>query len=450
VLQDDETIPATSCREPASKTLILEEVWGRTLQRPELQPVRIAGPGLACLLAAAKFGISLRGWFAVALPILARGILLSLKLLWGIADNPIVQKSALIYGLLLALSAATLAGIGEWASGGFDSSTGGYDSSTVAPDSSSFLASPGEYGSNHVAAIPPLPAVLAPAVSNVALSTTPGYTIRRTVPEVRLQFTVADERGRPIQNLSQDDIRIFDDDSPVAKLQDFARDENLPLRLGILLDVSDSIKRVLPEEKAAALEFLGRVLRPESDRAFVMSFAGNVQLWQGVTNDRDRLIQAVNRLHQPGWGTVVYDAMFVACVDHLSRSDDGALVHRAIVVLTDGADTNSLHTLADVIAAAQRSEIQIYALTVHKKGLRPQGDVILQRLADETGGGLFVAPSAKEMQGAFAEIELQMRTQYYVSFTPQSTPGFHALQVEVRAPQNAQVRARRGYFAIAQ
>jgi len=374
---------------------------------------------------------------------------LCLKLLRRIADNPIVQKSALIYGLMLALSAATLAGIGEWASGGYDGSSGGYETSTAAPGSSSFFPSPAGYASNRPAALLP-PAVLAPAVSNVSFSSPPGYTIRRTVPEVRLQFTVADERGRPVQDLSRDDIRVLDDDSPVAKLQDFARDDDLPLRLGILLDLSDSVKRVLPEEKAAALGFLGRVLRPNTDRAFVMSFAGNVQLWQAPTSDREDLIEAVKRVQQPGWGTVLYDALYSACLDHLSKGDDGAFVHRAIVVLTDGDDTHSLRTLSDVIAAAERSEIQIYALTVHKKGLHPHGDIILQRLAEETGGGLFVAQSAKELQGTFAAIEQQMRTQYYVSFPPQSTPGFHALQVEVRAPQNAQVHARRGYYALAE
>jgi VWFA-related protein len=419
------------------------------LLRPELQPARAAGSGAVSLFAAAKDSAYLREWAAVVLSVSARGVLFCLKLLWRLADNPIVQKSALIYGLLLALSAATLAGIGEWASGGYDNSTGGYDSSTAAPDSSSSWASPAGYGSKRPAALLP-PAVLAPAVNNVALSAAPGYTIRRTVPEVRLQFTVADERGRPVQNLSRDDIRILDDESPVAKLQDFARDDNLPLRLGILLDVSDSVKRVLPEEKAAALGFLGRVLRPETDRALVMSFAGNVQLWQSATSNRADLIEAVNRVHQPGWGTVLFDALYSACLDQLSKADDGALVHRAIVVLTDGDDTHSLRTLSDVIAAAQRSEIQIYALTVHKKGLRPAGDKILQRLADETGGGLFVAQSARELQSTFAAIEQQMRTLYYVSFPPQSSPGFHALQVEVRTPQNAQVHARRGYYAMAQ
>jgi len=355
-----------------------------------------------------------------------------------------VQKSALVYGFALALSAAAIAGIAEWASGGFDSSTAG-------PDPSSSFASPAESAGNRVAALPPLSVTSVRATSNVALSTEPGYSIRRNVPEVRLQFTVADEHGRLVQDLSADDVRVFDDQSPVPKLHDFARDVNLPLRLGIILDVSDSVKRVLPEEKTAALDFLDRVLRPQSDRAFVMAFGVDVQVWQGATNDRAGLSQAVNRVHQPGWGTVLFDALYSACVDHLSDSKDDTLVHRAIVVLTDGDDTHSIHTLSDVIAAAQRSEIQIYALTVHKKGLPSAGDATLQRLTDETGGGLFVAQSAKELQGVFAEIEQEMRTQYYVSFPPQQdTPGFHALQVEVRAPQKFQVHARHGYYAVAQ
>lgn len=287
-----------------------------------------------------------------------------------------------------------------------------------------------------------------PAASDVNLPTAPGYTISRTVPEVRLQFTVADEHGRPVQDLSPDDIRVLDDQLPVAKLQDFARDEDLPLRLGIVLDVSDSVKRALTEEKAAALELFKRVLRPQTDRAFVMAFGGNLQVWQDTTSDRARLMQAVDRVQPPGWGTLLFDALYSACVDHLVKADDGTLVRRAIVVLSDGNDTHSLRTLQDVIAAAQANEIQIYPLTMHKTGLRLAGDAILQRLADETGGSFFLAQSAKELQGALDEIEQEMRSQYYVSFPPRrSTPGFHALRVEVRSPQKLQVHARQGYYA---
>ena len=107
-----------------------------------------------------------------------------------------------------------------------------------------------------------------PETSNYLPANTPGYTFRREVPEVRLQFTVADDQGRLMQNLSSADVRVLDDQSPVPRFTDFERDDNLPLRLGIILDTSDSVKRVLPDEKTAARSFLDRVMRPQSDNAF--------------------------------------------------------------------------------------------------------------------------------------------------------------------------------------
>ena len=120
-------------------------------------------------------------------------------------------------------------------------------------------------------------------------------------------------------------------------------------------------------------------------------------------------------------------------------------------MLTDGNDTDSLHTLSDVIAAAQRSEIQIYPLTIHSKKVSTRGDRVLQLLADSTGGRLYVAPSEKELTAVFAQIERDLRTQYYISFPPQqSTPGYHSLRVEVRTPQKLEVHARQGYYAMQQ
>src|ERR1035437_190079 len=100
------------------------------------------------------------------------------------------------------------------------------------------------------------------------------------MPEVRLEFTVDDEQGRLVHDLSAADIRILDNQAPVERFSAFARDENLPLRLGIVLDTSDSVKRVLPDEKAAALNFLDRIMRPQSDRAFVMAFGADIHIWQ--------------------------------------------------------------------------------------------------------------------------------------------------------------------------
>jgi Ca-activated chloride channel homolog len=365
------------------------------------------------------------------------------KLLWRVADNSFVRSSALITGLSLALTGVTLAGIGEWATGRFDSSAPTND-----PGASSSSSSPADYEGWRAAAIlPSLPAL--PETSNYLPASTPAYTFHHDVPEVRLQFTVADEQGRLVKNLSPADVRVLDDQSPVPRFTNFERDDNLPLRLGIVLDTSDSVKRVLPDEKSAALNFLDRVMRPQTDNAFVMAFGGNVRLWQAPTANRQQLIDAVQRVQQPGWGTRFFDALYSACAGQFSAQDDRQLVHRAIIVLSDGDDTDSLRGLAEVVAIAQRSEIQIYALTLHPVRSPNRGDLILQELADQTGGRLYIAPSSQDLGQAFAQIEQDLRAQYYVSFPPQARPGFHALRVEVQTPQKLEIHARQGYYALA-
>ena len=176
-----------------------------------------------------------------------------------------------------------------------------------------------------------------------------------------------------------------------------------------------------------------------------MGFGGDIKLWQDSTANRQELIDAIARLKQPGWGTRFFDALYSACDGRLAATGDGKLVHRAIVVLTDGDDTQSIHSLGNVIAAAQRNEIQIYALTIHSLGVTDRGDRILQRLADATGGRLYVAPSSRDLGAAFAQIEQDLRTQYYVSFPrQQAAPGYHALRIEVRPAQKLEVHAASG------
>ena len=150
-------------------------------------------------------------------------------------------------------------------------------------------------------------------------------------------------------------------------------------------------------------------------------------------------------------GTRFYDALYTACNEYPPDGEERALVHRAILVLSDGADTQSFHDLQNVIAMAQRAEVQIYTLALHDQKLMSRTDAVLQRLAEQTGGRFYVAQSSMDLEGIFAQIEQQLRTQYYVSFSPlQETPGFHALQVQVRTPQKMTVHARHGYYAPAQ
>src|SRR5664279_4312169 len=147
----------------------------------------------------------------------------------------------------------------------------------------------------------------------IARSAFPGYTIRRTVPEVRLQFSVADEHGRLVTSLSPSDFRVFDNQSTVQRIRQFSRLQDLPLQLGILLDVSDSVQKTASREKLATQFFVRQVLRPQTDRAFLMAFAANVKLWQPSTGELAALRQAVDRIQQPGYETNLYAGLFAAC-----------------------------------------------------------------------------------------------------------------------------------------
>jgi Ca-activated chloride channel homolog len=364
----------------------------------------------------------------------------SLKLLWWTADYSFVQRSALVTGLSLALAGMTLVGLGEWAERIDSRSADGRSGANL--ENSNYSRSP-------LTASPSGLPDLADTSDHLPANS-PGYTFRHDVPEVRLQFTVADERGRLIRDLSPSDVEVFDDQSEVKRFSDFERDDNLPLQLGLVLDTSDSVKRVLPQEKRAAVDFLERVMRPQTDVAYVMAVAGDVKTWQKSTPNRQALVDAIDRLKEPGWGTRIFDALYSACSPK-TETNEGKNVHRAIIVLTDGDDTDSLHTLQDVIAAAQRSETQIYPLTIHSRKIVTRGDRILSYLAESTGGRLYVANSAQALDASFAEIEQDLRTQYYVSFPPQeSTPGYHSLRVEVRSPRKLEVHARQGYYALTQ
>jgi Ca-activated chloride channel family protein len=282
----------------------------------------------------------------------------------------------------------------------------------------------------------------------IARAVSPEYTIRRIVPEVRFQFSVADEHGRLVNSLSADDIRIFDNQRAVQRIRQFSRQDDLPLQVGILLDVSDSVQKNILREKLEAQFFLRQVLRPRSDHAFLMAFARDVKLWQASTDDPTALRDAVERVQQPGFATTnLYDGVFSACLDQFPTPTGHEAAQRVIVLFGDGDDTGSLHSMADVIALAQRRETQIFALSVHQKRRSAPGDNVLQRLADETGGRLYVANSDKELSAIFTDMEQQMRTQYSVSFQPeQETRGFHALRLELAGPAKLRIRARQGYY----
>ena len=277
-------------------------------------------------------------------------------------------------------------------------------------------------------------------------ATTPEYTIRRTAPEVRVQFSVADERGRPITDLTADDIRIIDDHFAVHRIRQFSRPQDLPLQVGLLLDVSDSVQKSIPHEKKAAQVFFDQVMRPMSDWAFLMGFGRDAQLWQDSTGDIPALDRALQRIQQSGYSTNLYDSIFDACLN-FRRTEPGTQTQRVILLFSDGEDTASAHTLGEAIALAQRREIQIYTVAMHPGRRFAAGDAALRQLADETGGHMYVFSRERELQTIFTAMDRQIRTQYNVSFAAERhTPGFHDLRIETTSRGNLHVHARQGYY----
>ncbi len=281
----------------------------------------------------------------------------------------------------------------------------------------------------------------------VAKGTLPGYTIRRTVPEVRLQFTVADDKGRLLTAVSSADLHILDNRVNVPRLRDFRRMEDLPLQVALLLDVSDSVEKAALRELEATRFFVAHVVQPQTDRISLMTFSSELRLWQSSTGNRDALNRALVHISQRGSITNLYDSVFRACLDQFAPPEGGEQAQRILLLISDGEDTGSLHTVADAISAAQRREVQIYALSVHKGRLLTSGDGVMKQLAESTGGQLFVAASEKDFPAVFGAMEQQMRTQYAVSFQPaEQSPGFHTVQIEMAGGPKLRVHARSGYF----
>ena len=285
----------------------------------------------------------------------------------------------------------------------------------------------------------------------IAKATLPGFTIRRTVPEVRLQFTVADAQGRLLKSISSADLHILDNRIAVPRIRDFTRMDDLPLQVGILLDVSDSVEKTALRERQVTQFFLKHIVRPETDRVALMAFGNEVKLWQRSTGDWDALNRALANISQRGYITNLYDSVYHACLDQFAPSEDGDPAQRILVLISDGEDTGSLHAMGDAISAAQRREVQIYALSVHKARQSSPGDSVLKQLAESTGGQLYVAATEKDFPALFAAMEQQMRTQYAVSFQPvDKTPGFHTVQIEMAGGPKLRIHARNGYFLDAQ
>ena len=334
-----------------------------------------------------------------------------------------------------------------------------------------------------------------------------GPPITLDVNAVNLLVTVRDKHGDIVRNLTKDDFALEQDGKPQT-ITYFAKESDLPLTLGLLVDTSMSQRRVLDQERAASRTFLEQVLRVDKDKAFVIQFDREVTLLQDLTSSRQKLQAAIDQIAAPqfsqgsssgsgggssggsggggggrgshgrgGGGTLLYDVVFLAS-DELMKKQPG---RKAVVILTDGVDHGSKETLAEAIATAQRADTLVYCiLFADKEGYgngggfggphmgggmggrggrgggypprteesHPDGKKVLKQMSEASGGRFFEVSKKEPIDTIYDAIDEELRYQYSLGYTPvkADTPvGYHKLHLAVKQ-KDAIVQTRDGFY----
>jgi VWFA-related protein len=268
------------------------------------------------------------------------------------------------------------------------------------------------------------------------------------VTRVNLLFTVADRKGRFVTDLGKDDFEIIEERKP-QKILEFTAETDLPLRLAVLIDTSNSVRTRFRFEQEAAIEFLNSIVRTRQDKAAAISFDTSPELAADLTDDMRVLDKAIRDL-RPGGGTALYDAIFFACRDKLMQDQPRHKFRRAIVILSDGEDNQSRYTRDQALEMAQKADVVIYTISTNITKIQSDGDKVLKYFAAETGGLSFFPFQVQDLAQSFENIANELRHQYNILYRPEPlrTDGlFHEVSVKVKGRRELVVRTRKGYYA---
>ncbi len=268
------------------------------------------------------------------------------------------------------------------------------------------------------------------------------------VTRVNVLFTVTDRKGRFITDLAKDDFQVFEKKKEQNIVQ-FTAESDLPLRLALLIDTSNSIRDRFKFEQEAAVEFINSTVRPREDKAMLVSFDSATELVADLTDNPEVLAKAVRSL-RPGGGTSLYDAIFYACKDKLQLDQPRDKFRRAMVIVSDGDDNQSRVTRDQALEMAQKADVVIYAISTNNKHEPSEGDKVLRYLTDETGGQVFFPFEARDLSQSFENIANELRHQYNIFYRPSPLEAdglFHPVNVRVKGRKDVIVRARKGYYA---
>jgi VWFA-related protein len=268
------------------------------------------------------------------------------------------------------------------------------------------------------------------------------------VSRVNMLFTVSDKKGRFITDLTKDDFEVFESKKPQSIIE-FAAETDLPLRLAILIDTSNSIRERFHFQQEAATAFIDSTVRPREDKAMVVSFDTAAELVTDLTDNISQLEKAVQSL-RPGGGTSLYDAVFFACREKLMQDQPLYKFRRAMVVLSDGEDNQSHYTRDQALEMAQKADVTIYTISTNITHIETDGDKVLRYFASETGGQVFFPFKATDLNQSFENISNELRHQYNVFYRPEplKVDGlYHAVDIRVKNRKDLVVRCRKGYYA---
>jgi len=276
----------------------------------------------------------------------------------------------------------------------------------------------------------------------------PSTRIILDVTRVNMLFTVTDKKGRFVTDLTKDDFQVFENKTPQT-IAEFTAETDLPLRLGILIDTSNSIRERFKFEQEAAISFINSVVHQGHDKAMVVSFDTSAELVADLIDDPEKLQTAIRGL-RPGGGTALFDAIYFACRDKLSKDQPRHKFRRAIVIVSDGDDNQSQVSRDQALEMAQKADVVIYAISTNVIRGETDGDKILKYLTSETGGQTFFPFKVEDLEQSFENIANELRHQYNVFYRPEPLKAdglYHTVDLKVKGRKDLVVRCRKGYYA---
>lgn len=277
--------------------------------------------------------------------------------------------------------------------------------------------------------------------------------IKITTLNVALPVTVLDDRGKFVPDLKKDNFRVFENNQP-QPIVEFHSQANLPLNVAILMDTSTSVRNKLEFEKIAINQFLRSVVRKDKDSVAFITFDTTIEVRNDFTTDLTQVLKTVDGIKVATGQTSLYDAIHKVCRENMTRTSSR---RRVLVVVTDGADTNSKHTLAQTISIAQRTETTIYALSTKGGSVfRVEGSPYLntddrefKKLCRDTGGEVFFPDNTQALNAAFEQVTDFLRNQYVVIYEPIGNDDgkFRQIEVRIAGRKNLSTLTRQGYLA---